>query len=244
MSDAALVALISSVSALVAALSWPIIVLFLVMRFHRQIAALTRPFARSLQDRLESGGGGEASIAFAGVSFRGKIDAASVLVAEASAQPGVAGGRVTTAEARRGLTGVIHSELAAASVESSAVLWVDDRPENNSYVVDAFRKLGIAVTLVLSSRQAIDLLEINAFDVIVSDMGRQESDSYHERAGYELLSQVRHTGSTTPFFIYAGSNLREHKEEARRRGAQGSTNRPAELMTLVISALANVGETD
>lgn len=237
MSDAALVALISSVSALLAALAWPIVILVLVLRYHGQIAALVRPFARAVQDRLDGGGGGEASIAFAGVSLSGKIDAASILVAKATAQPGVAGGRVTADEARQELAGVIPDDTAAASVESSAILWVDDRPENNNFVVDAFRELGIAVTLVLSTRQAMELLQTNSFDVIVSDMGRHESGAYQDRAGYELLSELRHAGVDSPFFIYAGSNLPEHRKEALQRGAQGSTNRPAELITLVTSAL-------
>lgn len=238
MSDAAQVAVISSVSSLMAALAWPFIILFLVMKFRGPLATLARPIARGIQDRLESGGGGEAAIAFAGMSFSGKIDAASLSVAEATVQPGVAGGRVTTEEARRELAGLIPNEVAAARIEGSAILWVDDRPENNTFLVDAFRKLGIAVTLVLSTRQAMDLLQVNSFDVIVSDMGRQESGRYHDRAGYELLAAVRRSGARTPFFVFAGSNLPEHRAEAKRRGAQGSTNRPAELITLVTSALA------
>lgn len=238
MSDESLAAIIASVPSLVAALAWPIVILFLVMRFRGPLATLTRPLLQGVQDRLASGGGGEASIAFAGVSFSGKIDAASVLVETAAAQPGVAGGRVSANEARRDLAEVIPNAIVAATVESSAILWVDDRPENNRFVADAFRKLGVAVTLAVSTRQAMELVAINAFDVIVSDMGRQETGQYNGRAGYELLSQLRDTGLNVPFFIYAGSNLREHKDEATRRGAQGSTNRPSELITLVTSALA------
>lgn len=240
MSDTLLAVVVSSASSLLAALAWPVIILLLIIRFHRPLAKFARPIAKSVQERIESGGGGEASIGFAGLSLSGRIDAASESVAKATAQPGVAGGLVTTTEVRQTLMTAIPNDTAAAKVEGSAILWVDDNPRNNTFVVDAFRKLGVAVTLVISTRQALDLLEINSFDAVVSDMGRQESGHYHARAGYELLSQLRQLDVGVPFFIYAGSNLPEHNDEAKRRGAQGSTNRPAELITLVTSALAKV----
>ena len=43
--------------------------------------------------------------------------------------------------------------------------------------------------------------------------------------------------SRTPFFIYAGSNLPEHRKLAAQHGAQGTTNRPQELFELVTAAL-------
>jgi hypothetical protein len=44
-------------------------------------------------------------------------------------------------------------------------------------------------------------------------------------------------GDKTPFIIYAGSNLPEHKREAQQKGALGSTNNPRELFQLVLSAI-------
>ncbi|WP_438854539.1 response regulator [Agromyces sp. M3QZ16-3] len=237
MSDASLAVVISSAFSLVAALAWPMVILVLIMRFRRPLGTLVQPIAQGIRERIEGGGGGEATLAFAGVSFSGRIDAASELVATATTQPGVAGGRVTTDQARQVLNEAIPDDKAAAHIEGSAVLWVDDNPKNNTFVVDALQQLGVAVTLVLSTRQAIELLEFNSFDAIISDMGRQEPDGYHDRAGYEFLSELRRADVGTPFFIYAGSNLRRHKEEAAQKGAQGSTNRPAELISLVTSAL-------
>lgn len=212
--------------------------LFLIMRFRRPLISLVEPIAHGIRERIESGGGGEATVAIAGVSFSGKTNAASKLVATATTQRGIAGGQMTADQARKVLSDAIPNDEAAATVEGSTVLWVDDNPTNNTFVVDAFREFGIAVTLVLSTRQPMELLEVNSFDAIISDMGSQEANSYRERAGYELLSQLRATDAATPLFVYAGSNLREHQEEATRRGAQGSTNRPAELISLVTSASA------
>jgi CheY-like chemotaxis protein len=79
------------------------------------------------------------------------------------------------------------------------------------------------------------LLEIQRahYDLVISDMARQSSD----RAGYDLLSRLRQTGSSVPFVIYSGTNLPEHRLEAIKSGAQGSTSDPRELFELVLSNL-------
>ncbi len=64
-------------------------------------------------------------------------------------------------------------------------------------------------------------------------MGRPEGPD----AGYVLLEAVRAHDGRTPFFIYTGSDSPEHRREAARRGAQGFTSRPAELVDMVVGAL-------
>mgnify|MGYP001082276658 FL=1 len=66
-------------------------------------------------------------------------------------------------------------------------------------------------------------------------MGRKEGP----QEGYVLLDQLRNSGNNTPFVIYAGSNLPEHKRMARERGALGSTSRAQELFQLVMGAVQN-----
>lgn len=113
------------------------------------------------------------------------------------------------------------------------ILWADDRPENNMYERAAFEAIGLSFSLVLSTKEALDVLERSKFAAIISDMGRREGP----REGYTLLEILRNKGDQTPFFIYAGSNLPEHKREAQQRGAQGSTNNPQELFELVTRAI-------
>jgi CheY-like chemotaxis protein len=113
------------------------------------------------------------------------------------------------------------------------LLWVDDRPENNVYERQAFEALGFIFSLALSTKEALEMLEQSKFAAIISDMGRREGP----REGYVLLEALRSKGNETPFVIYAGSNLPEHKHEAQQRGAQGSTNDPQELFVLVTRAV-------
>jgi CheY-like chemotaxis protein len=94
-------------------------------------------------------------------------------------------------------------------------------------------RYNIKFVLAKSTDEAITTLSSKRFDAIISDMGRPPDP----RAGYTLLQAIRSSGDQTPYFIYAGSRASEHVAEARRRGAQGTTNTPAELIEMVISSL-------
>lgn len=115
------------------------------------------------------------------------------------------------------------------------ILWVDDRPENNIYERRAFESQGINFSLALNTREALDLLENNDYAAIISDMGRKEGP----QEGYVLLDKIRKDGNKTPFFIYAGSNATEHKQMAKSKGAQGTTNRADELYKMVMDMVTN-----
>lgn len=115
------------------------------------------------------------------------------------------------------------------------ILWVDDRPDNNTYERQVFESLGLTFDLALSTDEALERLSSSRYSAIISDMGRREGP----REGYRLLDAVRTSDTITPFFIYAGSNAPEHKREAAEHGAQGSTNRANELVDMVTQALSS-----
>ena len=115
------------------------------------------------------------------------------------------------------------------------MLWVDDRPMNNTYERQALEALGIQFTISKSTEDALERLKRKHYDLIISDMGRPPD----ERAGYTLLDKMKELQITTPFIIYAGSKRPEHVAEARNRGAYGTTNDPQELFEFVIDALKN-----
>jgi len=123
------------------------------------------------------------------------------------------------------------------SIESwkNHILWVDDRPNNNLNMRQAFEAQGLNFKLALSTNEALEILRAEKFACIISDMGRVEGPD----EGYVLLDKLRKSGDKTPFVIYAGSNKPEHKQMARERGALGSTNRAQELFQLVMGAVNN-----
>lgn len=109
------------------------------------------------------------------------------------------------------------------------ILWVDDRPENNTYERQAFEGVGLRFTLALSTDEAFERLSQTKYAAIISDMGRREGP----REGYVLLDRLRKEGDRTPLFFYATSNAPEHKRETREHGGQGCTNNAQELFEMV-----------
>jgi CheY-like chemotaxis protein len=113
------------------------------------------------------------------------------------------------------------------------VLWVDDQPDNNLYERRAFEAAGVRFTLVESTDAALDKIKRHRYAAIISDMGRVEGPS----EGYVLLDRLRAEGNKTPYFIYSGEDRPEYRQEARKRGAQGSTADPADLYGMVMGAV-------
>ena len=156
--------------------------------------------------------------------------AASVAHPDATATP-------ATAAQRAGEAAAVVAESVNAQVirraSRATALWVDDRPANNVYERQSLEALGLSFVLATSTEEALDLVAKQNFDVIISDMGRPPD----ARAGYTLLDQLRGSGNKTPLVFYAGSNATEHKAEARKHGAIGSTNRASELFGYVLTSL-------
>jgi CheY-like chemotaxis protein len=124
---------------------------------------------------------------------------------------------------------------AAATADGwrNRILWVDDRPENNTYERQAFEAMGLRFTLALSTHEAFEKLAQAKFAAIISDMGRREGP----REGYVLLDRLRKEGDHTPLFFYASSNAPDHKRETREHGGQGCTNNAEELFEMVTRAV-------
>ena len=112
--------------------------------------------------------------------------------------------------------------------------WVDDDPAAIQYEKNALQALGLRIATARNTNEAIRDLGANQYDIIISDMGRPSGD----RAGYDLLREVRQQGIATPFVIYSSSKAPEHLKEALRAGAQGATNDPRELVQFVIDLVA------
>ena len=120
--------------------------------------------------------------------------------------------------------------------QRNRILWVDDKPENNVFVRQAFESQGIEFTLALSTEEALELLASNKYMAIISDMGRNEGP----KEGYVLLERLRNSGNNTPYFIYSTSNSNKYKNEARVRGAQGSTNQAQELYSMIMDTMNKI----
>lgn len=123
-----------------------------------------------------------------------------------------------------------HTRVPAGTAR---LLWVDDNPSNNAYTYQAFKAMGVQIHEARSTQAALNLLQRQNFDAIISDMGRAEGP----QEGYVLLEELRKFDAETPFFVHSSSATKAQRDEAKERGAQGSTADPGELFDLVMAAL-------
>lgn len=224
-------ALLQATADLVGVLVWPVIVLFMLIQFGPGL----QEFFENLSELTFKAAGVEAT-----AKRRAEVAAALGAAVAKSAVSGTADVARATEQARE-VAEVVAKRVNTRSVreaQGTRVLWVDDRPDNNVFERRSLEALGIRFDLSTSTEDALTRLAAASYDAVISDMGR----SPDPQAGYTLLEAMRKSGDQTPFVIYAGSNATEHKKEARRRGAIGSTNSAAELFELVLSALGVHGE--
>lgn len=112
--------------------------------------------------------------------------------------------------------------------QDAQILWIDDHPANNLPFRRLLRQLGADVEPARSTREALDLIAIEQFDLVVSDGKRGKED------GIAALAQLRAAGATCPAIFYV---LNLNTKLPTPRGALGITNRPDDLLNLVIDGL-------
>jgi CheY-like chemotaxis protein len=129
------------------------------------------------------------------------------------------------------------------------ILWVDDHPINNALEVQTLKQLGIEIIQVQSTEEARKLLRKShqmsrkagrsKFDLIVSDLNRDEQDGTNPEAGRELFDHIQGDGDLSshrhvPFIFYSDSvsNL----DAGTKANVHGATDEANELINLVISA--------
>lgn len=123
----------------------------------------------------------------------------------------------------------------ANRLTGNLVLWVDDNPTNNTLAVRALTRLQLVVDQVTSTEAGLKAMRERRYDLVISDMGRGSDMT----AGYDLLAKIRADGNAVPFLIFAGSDTPEFRAEAKRLGAQLSTNDMLELIDTVIHVLGD-----
>jgi CheY-like chemotaxis protein len=218
---------VSALASLARALIWPAAILFIVVLFQDPITA----FLDRLSRVTIKAGGAETTLEAA--ETRAKVTAL-LTAAESEASPAdgaaspsraVSPDVVTTSAANAAR---VIDEQTVSKFRQGSILWVDNHPENNRYLIRAFRELGIHVDLPTSTDAAMAFLRSRAYDVIITDMSRPPDP----RAGYTLLKALHDEGNRTPVIIYAGSDSDDLRREAIAAGAIDSTNSPQRVFNL------------
>ena len=130
---------------------------------------------------------------------------------------------------------VSRAERSTPVLRDAGVLWIDDNPQNNLTDRRLLHRLGVFVETVISTEDALAALSRTSstgegFDVIVSDLARPADPV----TGEAMVERLRLAGFGNPVIYYIG-----HADPTRPNpaGAFGLTDRPDELLHLVMDAL-------
>lgn len=108
------------------------------------------------------------------------------------------------------------------------LLWVDDKPRNNSYLVAALEEQGVRVDTAASTDEGLAKFKAQPYDIVVSDMERGEG----AQAGIDLTRRLKAMAPQLPVYIYCGPGAaRNLRAEALAAGAAGITASGTELLS-------------
>lgn len=211
---------------LVTGLVWPVLVGAVIWRLLPTVREVMASRAFSIK-----AGGAEITVQQASDQLSGRVEdlreQISALKAQVGAEPAVAG-----AEAE----GAAASPIVDGVAQLRSVLWVDDHPENNVYERQAIERKGVLVHLARSTAEGLEAARAatNPYDVVITDMGREEDGRSVGDAGLELLRQLRAGGFDVPVVVYASAGaVSRHRDEIMAAGAAGATSSATELLEIL-----------
>ena len=108
-----------------------------------------------------------------------------------------------------------------------SVLIVDDDPGVRDLLDRILSERGAETTLASSAQQALDALEQNEPNLLISDIGMPEKD------GYELVQEVRAGGHSMPAIALTAFVRDLDRERATQSGFQRHLSKPLEVAKLL-----------
>lgn len=125
---------------------------------------------------------------------------------------------------------------SGASLRGYSILWVDDKQMGNAYEANLLKNLGASITQARSTKEGMKLFESGSFDLVISDIKRNEDGQSNYRAGYELAEQLNAKGAVIPLIFYTGT---ARVDPSMARIAFKVTDKPDELIHAVLEALTS-----
>jgi len=117
-----------------------------------------------------------------------------------------------------------------AGPRPARLVWVDDNPANNAFLIDRLSQEGWATELAPGTREGLEMLEHGPIDMLITDLGRTEGERHNARAGVDLLRQVAERRPSLPVVVYTSARGASLEAELRDLGASLVTHSAVELI--------------
>ncbi len=139
----------------------------------------------------------------------------------------------------------LYTEALAATPKAK-VLWVDDNPANNRALVDFLEYMGVSVTIVRSTPEALREIEARSFHAVVSDYNRPDDPSQQAPtvggdwgAGAQLARALQQSQCGRKVLLFSASST---DDQPIPPGVRTATNSFYQLLIDLAYALREPGE--
>jgi len=99
--------------------------------------------------------------------------------------------------------------------KNASILWVDDRPKNNTRERERLRRMGLECDLSRSTEDALRKISDHRYTVVITDMHREEG---HDE-GLTLIKAMNARNYNIPVILYAQASPKHLRAEAVAMGA-------------------------
>jgi CheY-like chemotaxis protein len=123
--------------------------------------------------------------------------------------------------------------LADGRLKGRQILVVDDEPDTRELLSQVFEQRGAVVVAAASAHEALEQLDRNELDLMVSDIGMAEED------GYGLMRKIRNNAgrySRIPAIALTAYAREEDRAAALAAGFQVHLTKPVDPDALILSA--------
>jgi CheY-like chemotaxis protein len=211
-----------------------VVILIALLVLRDQIQAILSEVARSVKDLL--GRVGEIKIPKVGTAkfTAAALSATTTTLQKVASAPGLA--PEMAAEVRTFITKLqsVIAQEAPIQTHRNRILWVDDHPEYNEFERRVLTQYGdTVIDNATSTADALKLLSKESYNLIISDMYREEDGAHVPDAGVRLL-QRKPIG--IPCFLYTGDI--DAVDPAIIKIADGVFDSPAPLIEAVTTTLS------
>jgi CheY-like chemotaxis protein len=213
--------------------AWPVILLIIILVFRHEVRQFLPVLAKRLKKKADIVGS-----SFEFTEVKALQDSIESGVEKLKDDPDELASFVRK-QVEKLLEASASSKPLAPSLPLSgrSILWVDDNPLNNAYEESIFKQLGATIKQATSTEQALHYLHqaFKRYNLIISDVHRDEKGRSNPTAGYELLDRVRRDQIQVPFVFYTSSAARVDRTKSKL--ADGVADNPSRLQDLVLDIL-------
>jgi CheY-like chemotaxis protein len=110
------------------------------------------------------------------------------------------------------------------------ILWVDNNPKNNSFVIASLETRGDKIDVALTTQEGLEKFKAYHYDLVITDMARPDS----EKAGILLTKQLKAIKPSIPVYIFCSYWTAKYmRNEALSEGVDEITSSATSLMGFV-----------